>query len=61
MKFTRTEHNLHQNPVKTFCKRKQIYCEYANVLGYCVQTWCAKDGHSKTEYLIKTMLRGDTE
>ena len=46
---------------KSFCKRKQIMCEYANVLGYCIQTWCAKGVHSKTDYITRTMLGGDTE
>lgn len=29
-------------PIKRFCKSKQVMCEYANDLGYCKVTACVR-------------------
>lgn len=50
-------------PIKRFCKRKQVMCEYANELGYCKITACAKrSAFLKTYTSNRTNYKGgDTE
>lgn len=49
----------------TFCKRKQIMCEYANVIGRCIYTQCMKRPNDREMYYAKTNFErwggGDTE
>ena len=41
-----------------YCKRKQCTCEYANMFGCCVYTYCLKRIDEKVEYLTHTILKG---
>lgn len=50
---------------KSFCKRKQIMCECANVIGRCIYTQCIKRTNDRERHCAKInferWLDGDTE
>lgn len=35
---------VYSNPIRNWCRRKLRPCEYANVIGRCVSTYCANHG-----------------